>query len=272
MVAETKFGNILDEILAHKLKEVEAAKAAVPLSRLKTVKGPDTGNFAQAIQRARNSQGEKSGPIKLIAELKKASPVKGVLREDFEPVKIAKIYQDSGASALSVLTDVRFFQGSLDYLSLIKKQVSLPLLRKDFIIDPYQIYEARAAGADAVLLIVAALEAAQLREFIKITQGEGLSTLVEVHNQEELAIALKAGASLIGINNRNLKTFTVTLDTTYELIPKIPSNYIIVSESGIHNREQVLALEQAGVDAILVGESLVKSGDIGDKVKELLGA
>jgi len=194
-----------------------------------------------------------------------------VIREDFDPVTIARTYESSGASCLSVLTEQKFFQGRLEYLDAIRKAVAIPLLRKDFIIDTYQIIEARAAGADAVLLIAACLERQQLEDLIGIARQLHLDVLVESHTYKELDKALLAGAVLVGINNRDLTTFTVDLQTTIDLMGDIPGDRTVVSESGIRTREDVVKLQRSGVDAILVGESLMREKDIGKKVKELLG-
>ena len=256
---------ILDEIIAHKKEELVETKRRVPFSELKAKTagaGPVRG-FERALS--------EGGAIRLIAEVKKASPSKGVIREDFNPVEIAKIYAGSGAACLSVLTESRYFQGKLEYLGDIRKAVGLPLLRKDFIIDEYQIFEARAAGADAVLLIAACLERRQIEDFLGCARGVGLDVLVESHTYKELDKALLAGASLVGVNNRDLSTFSVSLQTTLDLLKDIPGDRAVVSESGIRNREDVLMLRTAGVDAILVGESLMREKDIGKKVKELLG-
>ena len=215
--------------------------------------------------------GEGKSAIRLIAEVKKASPSKGLIRPDFDPVEIAKTYEQAGASAISVLTDEKYFQGRLDYLKAVREAVGLPLLRKDFIIDPYQIYEARAAGADAILLIVAALSKSELSEFMILADELGMASLVEVHAAEELDIALETGVRIIGINNRNLQTFETKLETTLELAARVPPDKVLVSESGIFTRADVERLMEVGVDAILVGESLMREPDPGVKVKELLG-
>ena len=209
----------------------------------------------------------------LIAEVKKASPSKGVIREDFDPVAIAREYADNGATCLSVLTDEKYFQGKLEYLRQIRKAVTLPLLRKDFTIDPYQIVESRAAGADAILLIVAALPNKDLCYYLKIARQYDLAALVEVHDREELEEALEAGADLIGINNRDLHTFRSSLSVTLDLLSDLPPdpNRLVVSESGIFTRADVEKLGQAGVNAVLVGEALMRERDIGAKVRELLG-
>jgi indole-3-glycerol phosphate synthase len=256
---------ILDEIVAYKRTELVETKRVAPLAELKAEAasmGPARG-FREAL-----AGGEE---IRLIAEVKKASPSKGVIREDFDPVKIARTYEESGASCISVLTEKKFFQGRLGYLEDIGKDVRLPLLRKDFIIDEYQIYETRTAGADALLLIVACLGHHQLEDYLGLANALGLDVLIEAHTYKELDRVLLTGARLVGINNRDLATFTVDLQTTLELLKDIPDDCIVVSESGIKTREDVLTLQKAGVDAVLVGESLMREKDIGKKVKELLG-
>ena len=256
---------ILDTIIEHKRKELQIEQEQIPLGTLKSKLAdlPSTKDFKLAIA--------QPDSINLIAEVKKKSPSKGIIREDFDPVSIAKIYAENGAAAISVLTDVRFFSGSLDFLSIIREEVDVPLLRKDFTIDPYHIYQARVAGADAVLLIVAVLSRDQLREFVDIATSLSMSSLVEVHTKAELDIALDIGAEIIGINNRDLRTFNTDLATTYKLRETIPSGRVVVSESGIYTRADVESLREAGIDAILVGESLMRSQDIGEKVRELIG-
>jgi indole-3-glycerol phosphate synthase len=256
---------ILDAIIANKKEELAETKRQVPFFDVKTK--------ASNAEPARGFGKSLIGPgdIRLIAEVKKASPSKGVIRDEFDPVTIAKTYEESGASSLSVLTESRFFQGKLAYLGLIRKAVKLPLLRKDFIIDEYQIHEARAAGADAILLIAACLEKQQIEDYLAIARQLGLDVLVESHTYKELDRSLRAGATLVGINNRDLTTFTVSLQTTLDLLKDIPEDPIVVSESGIRTRDDVVKLRQAGVDAVLVGESLMREKDIGRKVKELLG-
>jgi indole-3-glycerol phosphate synthase len=256
---------ILDDIIANKKEELAGTKRRSSLGDVKARAadaGPTRG-FGKALS--------TDGGIRLIAEVKKASPSKGVIREDFDPVRIAQIYEKSGASCISVLTEEKFFQGKLEYLAAIRKAAGLPLLRKDFIIDEFQVFEARAAGADAVLLIAACLEKDQMAEYLGIAGQLGLDVLVESHTYRELDKALLAGAMLVGINNRDLSTFTVRLDTTLDLLKDIPDDRIVVSESGIKTRDDVVKLEKAGVDAVLVGESLMRERDIGRKVKELLG-
>jgi indole-3-glycerol phosphate synthase len=255
---------ILDEIIAYKKEELAETKRRAPFAdvKAKALDEQPTRGFAHALC---------GDDLRLIAEVKKASPSKGVIRPDFDPVAIASVYEEAGASCLSVLTEKKFFQGSLEYLRLIRKAVKLPLLRKDFIIDAYQIHEARAAGADAVLLISACLEKQQMEDYIGISEQLGLDALVESHTYKELDKSLLAGASLIGINNRDLTTFKVNLQTTLDLLSDIPYDRIVVSESGIETRDDIVRLRQAGVDAVLVGESLMRETDIGKKVKELFG-
>lgn len=255
----------LEEILQSKYAEVAVRKEQMPIAELeRSLKNaPNTRPFRQSLT---------GDSIKLIAEIKKASPSKGLLCPEFEPVKLARIYEASGAAAISVLTESKFFQGSLEYLKLVKSETTnVPILRKDFIIDRYQLYEARVFGADAALLIVAALTELELTNLIKEALDLGLAPLVEVHNLMELMIALSAGADLIGINNRNLKTFAVDLDTTFQLIESIPDDKVVVSESGIKDALDITRLAQAGVDAVLVGESIVAAVDPGVKIKELMG-
>lgn len=256
---------ILDEIIAYKKMELAETKRRAPFPDIKAkASGAEpTRGFGRALS--------GTGDIRLIAEVKKASPSKGVIREDFDPVTIARSYEESGASCLSVLTEKKFFQGELEYLGRIRKAVKLPLLRKDFIIDEYQIHEARAAGADSILLIAACLEREQMTDYLGIAQQLGLDVLVESHTYKELDKSLRAGAMLVGINNRDLSTFTVSLQTTLDLLKDIPDDRTVVSESGIKTRDDVVKLQNAGVDAVLVGESLMREKDIGKKVKELLG-
>ena len=256
---------ILDDIIANKKEELAETKRRFSFAdiRRKAADAQPARGFGKAL--------EAGNGIRLIAEVKKASPSKGVIREDFDPISIAGIYQQSGAACLSVLTEQKFFQGKLEYLGEIRNSVSLPLLRKDFIIDEYQIFEARAAGADAMLLIAACLEKQQLSDYIGLAKETGLDVLVESHTYRELDKALLSGASLVGINNRDLTTFSVSLQTTLDLLNDIPDDRVVVSESGINTRGDVTMLEKAGVDAILVGESLMREKDIGKKVRELLG-
>jgi indole-3-glycerol phosphate synthase len=255
---------ILDRIVAAKSREIASLKQATPLARLQEAVNdlPRARDFRQAINHR---------PCAIVAEVKKSSPSKGTIREQFEPVQIASIYQEHGAQAVSVLTDEQFFEGKGDYLTAIKKAISLPLLRKDFIIDPYQIYETRILGGDALLLIAAILDKGQLQEYIQLAEQLGLASLVEVHTKEELAKALAAGAEIIGINNRDLQTFSTDLKRTLELAPMIPKGTIVVAESGITTRKDIELLMQAGVHCFLIGEALMRADDIGKKLRELLG-
>ncbi len=257
--------NILDKIVETKRQEIAAAKARRPERELRAAAAdaPPVYNFFAALA--------VEGPIRLIAEVKKASPSKGVIRADFDPVAIAQIYERNGAACLSVLTDEPFFQGSLDYLRDIRRQVSLPLLRKDFILDTYQLWEARCAGADAVLLIAECLDDCQLRKLHNEALELGLTPLVEFYDEANLDRVLDAGAMLVGVNNRDLRTFQTDLEHVIRMRERVPSDCVLVGESGIHGRADALRLELAGVDAMLVGEHLMASHDIGAAVRELLG-
>ena len=254
---------ILDEIHAYKLKEVAENKELVSIESLKE----RCRDVPEAIKSGTVLKRENR--IKFIAEVKKASPSAGIIREDFNYIDIAKEYESGGASAISVLTDKEFFKGDIKYLSEIKETVSLPALRKDFIIDPYQIYEARAASADLVLLIARILTKEEIDAFLALSHELGMECLVEVHDNDELEKVLETEAVIIGINNRNLDTFETNLDTTLQLYHRIPDGKIVVSESGIKTRADVLVLEEAGIDAILIGETLMRSRDISQKIKEL---
>ncbi len=267
--------NILEKIVWHKESEVARLREKVPLSGLqRQIQGlPATRGFISALRQ----QAAIQSPA-LIAEVKKASPSKGIIREDFDPVEIAKSYQVGGATCLSVLTDSEFFQGSFTYLSQIRQAVELPLLCKEFIIYPYQIYQARLAGADAILLIAAILTDKDIGYFVKIAKALGLDALVETHTVEEFerVIAIN-GVELIGINNRNLEDFTVSLETTQKVVERFGSaiaqkQILLVSESGIHTREDVHTVTTAGAKAILVGESLIRQPDPGTAIKSLLSA
>jgi indole-3-glycerol phosphate synthase len=258
--------SMLSEILATKRTEVSLRSRRTSLSELeaKLAEAPETRDFAAALDSAKR--------LAVIAEVKKASPSKGVIREDFDPLEIARIYAGNGAACLSVLTDEIYFQGRLEYMTQIREIVDIPILRKDFIVDPWQIAESRVAGADAILLIVAALSNDDLRSHLASAGQYGLAALVEVHDSEELQEALNAGATLIGINNRDLHTFRSTLSTTFELMKAMPQDPAlrIVSESGICTHADVLNLRAAGVHAALVGESLMRQSDIGAKLRELI--
>jgi indole-3-glycerol phosphate synthase len=256
---------ILDKIVAHKKQTLDDLKKTVSLADLEE-RIDEAGSprpFGRALVRP--------GGVALIAEVKKASPSAGVIRQDANPSAIGKMYEEAGASAVSVLTDEPFFGGTLADLSRVKKAVGLPILRKDFIIDPWQVYEARAYGADGLLLIVALLDDKTLRDLLALARKLGLEALVEVHTEEELTRAVQVGAGIIGINNRDLRTFHIDLETTIDLAPKMPAETIRVSESGIQSRADVLRLQQAGVNAVLVGTALMKAADVRAKITELIG-
>lgn len=258
--------NILTQIASDKRSSVKTRKSRSYLQevRRKMADADATRPFAKAIT------AERGQIPRLIAEVKKASPSKGIIRKDFHPLEIAQIYEDGGASALSVLTEEQYFLGHPDYLEAIRKKVKLPLLQKDFILDELQVYEARAWGADAILLITALLDAGQIKDYFDLASELSLAVLVEVHTEKELEQIIE-WAPIIGINNRDLKTFKTDIETTLRLLNNIPSDRIIVSESGIHARKAVDRLGEAGIDAILVGESLMASERIDEKMKMLIG-
>ncbi|MBN1581679.1 MAG: indole-3-glycerol phosphate synthase TrpC [Anaerolineae bacterium] len=260
---------ILDEIIAWKRQENAKREQACPIQALKAQAAGalPPRDFAAALRPAQVGDTR----IALIAEIKRASPSKGLIRPDLDPVALSGLYQANGAAAISVLTDEHFFQGTLNDLQAVRRTVTIPVLRKDFIIHPYQVYEARAAGADAVLLIVAALTDGELAALYDLVCDLGLSALVEVHNEAECRRAVKIEPRIIGVNNRDLQTFTVDLETTARLRPLIPADVILVAESGIHTAADVARLAQIGVDAMLVGESLVRAQDVGRQVRELIG-
>jgi indole-3-glycerol phosphate synthase len=255
-------GTIIQKIVAEKKGEVERQKRLVPMAVLK-----ERAAKRQPLDFTKALQGTG---LKLIAEVKKASPSKGVLCPDFQPVELAKTYEKYGAAAISVLTEANHFQGSLEHLAAIRKAVKIPLLRKDFIFDEYQIYESAAYGADAILLITSILEANTLESFLELSIKLVLACLVEVHNEEEMIKALLAGAKIIGINNRDLKTFKVDTNTTRRLRMLAPADCIVVSESGISNKDDIKKMKECKVNAVLVGEALVTAKDIPAKIKELL--
>ncbi|WP_198266216.1 indole-3-glycerol phosphate synthase TrpC [sulfur-oxidizing endosymbiont of Gigantopelta aegis] len=258
--------DILVKILDRKREEVDALCAAKSLADVKAALDgvADTRGFVQAIETKINA-----GQSAVIAEIKKASPSKGLIRENFVPAEIAQSYEQGGAACLSVLTDIDFFQGSDAYLQQARAACSLPVLRKDFVIDTYQIYEARLMGADAILLIVACLSDAQLSEFAALADELSLDVLVEVHDLAELERALKLPTRLLGINNRNLRTFETTLNTTIELLDKIADDRIVVTESAIHLPEDVALMKSHQVNAFLVGESFMRAEQPGEKLAEL---
>jgi len=256
---------ILDKIVAKKREEIEQARIALPEHevRARLADAPPVRDFFMPLA--------VGGPIRLIAEVKKASPSVGLIRADFDPVAIARTYEAHGASCISVLTDESFFQGRLEYLTRVHEAVSLPVLRKDFILDTYQLVEARAAGADAVLLIAECLDDCNLRKLFNETCELGMTPLVELYEPDNLQRVFDAGATLIGVNNRDLHTFKVDLEHTIRMRERVPDECILVGESGIKTLADVQRLESAGVDAILVGESLMRESDIGAAVDRLLG-
>lgn len=258
---------ILDQILEHKREEVSSLKQMFPLANVReaAVAATSDKDFLAAL---RHPPGD--GPA-LIAEVKRASPSRGLLVQDFNPVNLARLYKANGASSVSILTDERFFKGSLDDLQAVANDegVGLPLLCKEFVFDPYQVYRARLAGADALLLIAACLDVSQLSDLMALCRELGMEPLVEVHNLDELEVALKCEPALLGVNNRDLHDFSVDLETTIAMRPDIPEDILLVSESGIRSAEHVERLATAGVDAILVGEALVTAPDIAAKVREL---
>jgi len=255
--------DFLSKIVAHKRDEVEARKRAHPLNELRSSVLPGLRDFAAALRRP---------GVSAIAEIKRRSPSKGPLRADLAVERVARSYQQNGATALSVLTEQRFFGGSEDDLRLAREATDLPVLRKDFTIDEYQIHEARQIGADAILLIARILGDTQLRDYLLLARELELAALVEVHDEQELGRAAACGAEIVGVNNRNLDTFVVDLDTAVRLKARVPAGCITVAESGIRTRDDVKRLEDAGYDAILVGEALLRARDAGDKLAELLGA
>ncbi len=265
--AMSKTPDILKQIIRCKVEEIEVHSKQIPLRHLSYIadNSPPARGFIEAI----NARLQLQQPA-VIAEIKKASPSKGVLRENFDPVAIAKSYEQNDAACLSVLTDRHFFQGADEYLQQVHDVCMLPILRKDFIIDAYQVYEARAIGADCILLIAAALDDTQLRDLADLATHLGMDVLVEVHNREELERTLLLNTRLIGINNRNLRTFSTHLQTTLDLLPYIPKKYLVVSESGIHTHDDVALLRQAGVHTFLVGEAFMKADDPGVALQDLL--
>jgi indole-3-glycerol phosphate synthase len=261
--------DILNRILARKVEEIEQRSRVRPLEELRaraTQQAPARG-FVRAIQRKLDA-----GGAAVIAEIKKASPSKGLIRKDFDPAAIARSYEAGGAACLSVLTDVDFFQGSNAYLGEARAACRLPVIRKDFIIDPYQVYEARMIGADAILLIVAALEDGPMIEMANLAHELGMDVLVEVHDIDELERALQTDCQLIGVNNRNLRTFEVSLDTSLELKAAMPADRIMVTESGIASRDDVARMRGAGIHTFLVGESFMRQPDPGAALQTMFAA
>jgi indole-3-glycerol phosphate synthase len=257
---------ILDEIIRNKRQEVS-------LLRMR-FSGKNLDELIKALPKPRDfADAFKKGKFSLIAEIKKASPSAGLIRQDFEPITLAKTYEESGASAISVLTDQKYFQGKLEYLKAAKESTTIPILRKDFIIDEHQVYEARIAGADALLLIVRILDDEKLNGLLKLTEKLGMQALVETHNAEEVERALKTKAKIIGINNRDLDTLRIDLQTTIQLMEGFPQlkERVVISESGIVSNEDVEKLKAAGADGVLIGETLLKSKNIGEIIRELMG-
>lgn len=256
---------ILDEICAHKRVEVEERKQKRPLEELnETISMVEKPRDFRAALRLEG--------ISLIAEIKRHSPVKGTFLTDVDPVDLGGLYEQSGARCISVLTDERYFKGTLEDLTAVRQNVRVPCLRKDFIVDEYQIYEARAAQADAILLIMRVLSDAEVQRFQELAADLGMASLVETHNAEEIDRAVACGAHIIGINNRDLGDFSVDVRRTMELRKRVPGGHVLVSESGIQTREHVKMLEGGGIDAILVGETLVASSNIQETIRTLLGA
>lgn len=255
---------ILDTIVARKRIEIDSAKNERPRETLEALLGqaPPVRDFTASL---------RAPGLRVIAEVKKASPSAGVIRADFDPVKIAQIYERHGAACVSVLTDEHFFQGHLDFLKAIRREGSIPILRKEFILDEYQLIEARAAGADAVLLIAEILPGDEMKTLLRQATALGLHVLVELHDADQLSRVVDAGAELIGINNRDLRTFKTSLDHTLDLLPAVPKDCVVISESGIKTNADMRRLETAGVKAVLVGESLMRSPDIGAALDELRG-
>jgi len=261
--------DILNTILARKVEEIQQRSRVRPLEdmRVRAMQQPPTRGFVEAIRRK-----HAAGEAAVIAEVKKASPSKGLIRKDFNPAQIARSYEAGGAACLSVLTDVDFFQGSNLYLGEAREACSLPVLRKDFTIDPYQVYEARVIGADAILLIVAALEDGAMVEMANLAMELGMDVLVEVHDIDELERALQTDCELIGVNNRNLRTFEVSLDTTLALKGAVPRDRTLVTESGIATQADVAKMREAGVQTFLVGESFMREAEPGDALHRMFAA
>jgi len=257
---------ILDEIVQHKRLEVDEARKRVPLSEISS-RGDGGGPVRPFTPTLR-----RPGRIRIIAELKKASPSAGLLRPDFVPENIAETYEANGAAALSVLTDQKYFQGELDYVTRARDSTSLPVLRKDFTIDPYQVHEAREAGADCILLIVRILRVEEIKDFLTLARELAMEALVETHSEVEIDTALECGATLIGINNRNLDTLKVDIETTGHLRERIPSGLTVISESGIKTADDIRRLRDWGVDGALIGESLMRSSEPGALLSDLANA
>ncbi|MFY9532394.1 MAG: indole-3-glycerol phosphate synthase TrpC [Candidatus Acidiferrales bacterium] len=266
MTAGTSPRNILSRIVEARRAAVAHRQRVLPLVALKIAvekKAPPARNFHDALTPA---------PWNIIAELKKASPSRGLLREEYQPAVLAPLFEQAGAAAISVLTEEDFFQGSLAHLKEARQAAQIPILRKDFIVDPWQVWEARAAGADSFLLIVAILTDDELNELLVLGRQLGMEPLTEVHTREELARAIEAGASIIGVNNRNLRSLEVRLETSFELVEAIPEDCVAVSESGIRSRDDLERLSRAGFDAFLIGEHLMSHPDPGEALREFVAA
>jgi len=257
--------DVLENIVVAKRREIEEARRARPFESLleRLAEAPAVRDFAAAL---RSGTG-----MRVIAEVKKASPSVGLIRADFDPVAIARTYAENGAACISVLTDRQFFQGSLDDLTAVRNAVSIPVLRKDFLLDKYQVLEARVAGADCILLIAECLDDCRLRDLYFYASELGMESLIEIYDPDNLDRVLKLSPALVGINNRNLRTFVTDLGHSIGLRPRVPADCVLISESGIHLRQDVERLEKAGIRAMLVGETLMRAADIGKKLRELLG-
>ncbi len=265
MIGTTEMPDILRRILSHKRRELAARKSELPLAEVRSMAddAPPPRNFEVAL---------RGDTVGIIAEIKRASPSEGAIRDgDFDPAAIAREYDDAGATALSVLTDREFFSGHLEYMTAAREACSVPVLRKDFILEDYQLYEARAAGADAVLLIVAALPHVLLRDLLLITWSLGMYALIESHDEAELEVALESGAKILGVNNRDLRSFEVDLGTTESLAAMVPDDRVLIAESGVHTREDIQRLAEAGADAALVGTALMRAESPGEALRGLTG-
>jgi len=258
--------DILQEIVEEKWREVKDRQERTPVSVLMEKVTSETRGFTSAMK-SKIGNGQNA----VIAEIKKASPSKGIIRDNFEPISIARSYETAGATCLSVLTDSKFFKGSNQYLVDARSAVSIPVLRKDFIIDPYQIHEARCLGADCILLIVSILDEIRLKQFSDLAISLGMDVLVEVHDEEELELALEISPALLGINNRNLRTFDVDLEVTLAMLQKVPEGTLVITESGIHTRQDVELMNENNVYGFLVGESLMRETDPGAMLSSLFG-
>lgn len=259
--------SILDEIIIQRRKDVEELKARFPLTRIRQAVQHQKGTIPRSFQKAVSNHKK----INLVCELKKASPSEGLLREDFQPLRIASYFEHAGAAAISVLTEPHFFKGRPSYLKTIRQVTSLPLLRKDFILDSYQVYESKLLEADAFLLIATILTESELRHLIGLGKELGMDALVEVHNEEDLKKALNAGAQIIGINNRDLRTFETDPYRAKKMLPHIPKTIPVIIESGLKTHDQILSYKSVGVHSFLIGTTLMRSGNIIETIQSLLG-